>query len=107
MAARYAILPSPGRQRRTNRLNSGACTWRYGCVSQDGGAAIPQAEPEPSTSDSDGVGCSASAWSAPDGAGLLRLDALSVQRAPDGSRPIVWMIKRDDQGASGRPSGAL
>jgi Bacterial regulatory helix-turn-helix protein, lysR family len=49
MAARYAILPSPGRQRRTNRLNSGACTWRYGCVSQDGGAAIPQAEPEPST----------------------------------------------------------
>jgi hypothetical protein len=26
MAARYAILPSPGRQRRTNRLNSGACT---------------------------------------------------------------------------------
>src|SRR5215211_9053177 len=47
MAARYAILPSPGRQCRTNRLNSGACACRYGCVSQDGGAAIPQAEPEP------------------------------------------------------------
>jgi hypothetical protein len=37
-------------------------------------------------------GCSASTWSAPDGSGLLTLDALSVQTAPDGSRPIVWMI---------------
>src|SRR4029453_48275 len=42
MAARYAILPSPGRQRRTHHLNSGPCPWRYGCVSQDGGAAIPR-----------------------------------------------------------------
>jgi hypothetical protein len=38
-------------------------------------------------------GCSASAWSAPDGSGLLTLDALSVQTAPVGSRRIVWMIK--------------
>jgi hypothetical protein len=91
MAARYAILPSPGRPCRTNRLNSGACTWRYGCVSQDGGAAIPQAEPEPST-DRLRVGCSESTWSAPDGSSLLTSDASSVQTAPDGYRPIVWMI---------------
>jgi hypothetical protein len=38
------------------------------------------------------VGCSASAWSAPDGSGLLTLAAPSVQTALDGSRPIVWMI---------------
>jgi len=37
-------------------------------------------------------GCSASIWMAPDGSRLLRLDALSVQTALDGSRPIVWMI---------------
>src|SRR5215218_6948960 len=37
-------------------------------------------------------GCSASTWTAPDGSGLLTLDASSVQTAPDGSRPIVWMI---------------
>jgi hypothetical protein len=29
---------------------------------------------------------------APDGSRLLRLDALSVQTALEGSRPIVWMI---------------
>jgi hypothetical protein len=29
---------------------------------------------------------------APDGSGLLTSDALSLQTAPDGSRPIVWMI---------------
>src|SRR5215211_1010891 len=29
---------------------------------------------------------------APDGSGLLTLDALSVQTAPDGYRRIVWMI---------------
>jgi hypothetical protein len=29
---------------------------------------------------------------APDGSGLITLDASSVQTAPDGSRPIVWMI---------------
>src|SRR5215204_7574961 len=40
------------------------------------------------------VGCFASAWSAPDGSSLLTLDASSVQMAPDGSRRIVWMIKR-------------
>jgi hypothetical protein len=39
-------------------------------------------------------GCSASVWSAPDGSSLLTLEASSVQTAPDGSRPIVWMIKR-------------
>src|SRR5215211_8236706 len=39
-------------------------------------------------------GCSASAWSAPDGSSLLTLDASSVQMAPDGYRRIVWMIKR-------------
>jgi hypothetical protein len=37
-------------------------------------------------------GCSASIWMAPDGSRLLRLDALSVQTALKGSRPIVWMI---------------
>src|SRR5215218_1371307 len=31
---------------------------------------------------------------APDGFSLLTLDTPSVQTAPDGSRPIVWMIKR-------------
>jgi hypothetical protein len=39
------------------------------------------------------VGCFASAWMAPEGSGLLTLEALSVQTAPDGSRRIVWMIK--------------
>jgi hypothetical protein len=39
------------------------------------------------------VGCSASAWLAPDESGLLTLDASSVQTAPDGYRTIVWMIK--------------
>jgi hypothetical protein len=29
---------------------------------------------------------------APEGSGLLTLDALSVQTAPDGYRRIVWMI---------------
>ena len=38
--------------------------------------------------------CSASLWSAPDGNGLLTLDGSSVQTDPDGSRRIVWMIKR-------------
>ncbi len=38
-------------------------------------------------------GCSASTWTAPTGSGLLMLDALSVQTAPDGYRRIVWMIK--------------
>jgi hypothetical protein len=38
--------------------------------------------------------CSASIWSAPDGSGLLTLDASSVQTAPEGSSRIVWMIKR-------------
>ena len=38
--------------------------------------------------------CSASIWSAPDGSGLLRLDASSVQTDPVGSRRIAWMIKR-------------
>jgi len=38
-------------------------------------------------------GCSASAWTAPDGSSLLTLDASSVQPAPDGYRTIVWMIK--------------
>jgi hypothetical protein len=38
--------------------------------------------------------CSASVWSAPDGAGLLTLDGPSVKTAPDGYRRIVWMIKR-------------
>jgi hypothetical protein len=40
------------------------------------------------------VGCSASTWMASEGSSLLTLDALSVQTAPDGSRRIVWMIKR-------------
>jgi hypothetical protein len=38
--------------------------------------------------------CSTSIWSAPDGSGLLTLDGSSVQTDPDGSRRIVWMIKR-------------
>jgi hypothetical protein len=37
---------------------------------------------------------SASVWSAPDGSGLLRLGASSTPSDPDGSRRIVWMIKR-------------
>jgi uncharacterized protein (DUF305 family) len=37
-------------------------------------------------------GCSASTWTAPDRSRLLRLDALSVQTDPDGSKRIVWMI---------------
>ena len=72
-------------------------------------------------------GCSTSIWTAPDGSGLLTLDASSVQTAPDGYRRIVWMIKRminahlteyrcqgkqvspglmDDQGASDTKSDA-
>jgi hypothetical protein len=31
---------------------------------------------------------------APDGSGLLTLEASSVQTDPDGSRRIVWMIRR-------------
>jgi hypothetical protein len=38
--------------------------------------------------------CSASIWSGPDGNGLLTMEASSVQKDPDGSRRIVWMIKR-------------
>jgi hypothetical protein len=38
--------------------------------------------------------CSASTWSAPDGSGLLRLGASSVQTDLDRSCRIVWMIKR-------------
>jgi hypothetical protein len=37
-------------------------------------------------------GCSASIWMAPDGPGLLTLDASSVQTASDGYRRILWMI---------------
>jgi hypothetical protein len=39
-------------------------------------------------------GCSQSDWMAPVGSGLLTLGDSSVQTDPDGSRPIVWMIKR-------------
>jgi hypothetical protein len=35
--------------------------------------------------------CFASIWSAPEGSGLLTLEASSVQTAPDGYRRIVWM----------------
>jgi hypothetical protein len=38
--------------------------------------------------------CSTSVWSAPDGSGLLRLDAPSVQTDREGSCWIVWMINR-------------
>jgi hypothetical protein len=38
------------------------------------------------------LGLSASIWMAPDGSGLLTLDASSVRTVPDGSRRIVWMI---------------
>src|SRR4029450_4718556 len=38
--------------------------------------------------------CFASIWSAPEGSGLLTLEASSVQTAPDGYRRIVWMTKR-------------
>jgi hypothetical protein len=33
------------------------------------------------------------AWTAPDGSGLLMLDASSIQTAPDESRRILGMIK--------------
>jgi hypothetical protein len=48
---------------------------------------------EPSTARSV-AWCFASIWSGPDGSGLLRLDASSVQTAPDRSCRIVWMIRR-------------
>jgi hypothetical protein len=38
--------------------------------------------------------CCASIWSAPDGSGLLTLEASSVQTDGEGSRRIVWMIKQ-------------
>ena len=38
--------------------------------------------------------CSASIRSAPDGSGLLRLGASSIQTDPEGTRRIVWMTKR-------------
>jgi hypothetical protein len=38
--------------------------------------------------------CSASIWSAPDGSGLLTLDASTIWSDPVGSRRIVWMINR-------------
>jgi hypothetical protein len=38
--------------------------------------------------------CSASIWMAPDGSGLLTLEASSVQTDPVGSSRIIWMIKR-------------
>jgi hypothetical protein len=38
--------------------------------------------------------CSASIWSAPDGAGLLTLDASSIQTDQAGTRRIAWMINR-------------
>jgi hypothetical protein len=39
-------------------------------------------------------GCSASNWTAPDGSSLLTWDGSSIQTVRDGSRRIVWMIKR-------------
>jgi hypothetical protein len=39
--------------------------------------------------------------------GLLRLDALSVQTALDGSRPIVWMINRIRQKSDAKASGRV
>jgi hypothetical protein len=48
--------------------------------------------------------CSASIWMVPDGSGLLTLDASSVQTAPDGSRRIVWMIKRMIKPCDAAPS---
>jgi hypothetical protein len=39
-------------------------------------------------------GCSAANWTDPDGSSLLTLDGSSIQTARDGSRRIVWMIKR-------------
>jgi hypothetical protein len=41
-----------------------------------------------------GAWCSASICSGPDGSGLITLSASSIWSAPDGSRRIVWMIKR-------------
>jgi hypothetical protein len=38
--------------------------------------------------------CSTSIWSAPDGSGLLTMGATSIQTDPEGTRRIVWMIKR-------------
>jgi hypothetical protein len=49
--------------------------------------------------------CSASIWSAPDGPGLLTLDASSIQTAPDRSHRIVWMIKRMIKPCGTAPSG--
>jgi hypothetical protein len=42
--------------------------------------------------------------SAPDGSGLLTLDASSIQTDPDRSRRIVWMIKslREEIGWQGK-----
>ena len=56
-----------------------------------GGGVAPKAGFEPTTYRLR-VGRFASTWTAPDGASLLMSDALSVQTAPDGSRPIVGMI---------------
>jgi hypothetical protein len=53
----------------------------------------PEVEFEPTTFRLSG-GYSASTSTAPDGSGLLKLEASSVQTALDGSRRIVWMIKR-------------
>jgi hypothetical protein len=54
--------------------------------------------------------CSASIWSAPDGSGLFKLGASSVQTDRDGTRRIVWMIngmiKRGRQSATAGPAGA-
>jgi hypothetical protein len=55
------------------------------------GYVEPEAGFEPSTFRL-GVGCSASAWTAPDGSSLLTLPAPSVQTAPDRPRPTVRMI---------------
>jgi hypothetical protein len=52
--------------------------------------------------------CSASVWSAPDGNGLLTLEASSIQTDPDGARRIVWTIKRMiEPAATSPPAGQL
>jgi glyoxylase I family protein len=61
------------------------------------GATPPPLTPRPTRpaeTTSSVAWCSASIWSAPDGSGLLRLGASSIQTDPDGPRRIVWMIKQ-------------
>jgi hypothetical protein len=79
-------------ERPTSQDRGRSCRWPR-CRTEESDIQAIATSPTGGTMSELRDGCSASIWMAPVGSGLLTLGASSVQRAPDGSRPIVWMIK--------------